>query len=87
MMLVIFGAGMTFILIGQVQSTLWALRWAVSVLLGGLMAYNYAALGLPGSSEWVNASGFSAILIMVVIGMVFGFMAVLIWKRLPGRKM
>jgi hypothetical protein len=38
-----------------------ALRWALGVLLGGLLAYNFLSLGLFGITNWMISSGVSGV--------------------------
>jgi beta-N-acetylhexosaminidase len=85
MILILFGAGMVFIIISQMRSLLWALRWTLCVVLGGLAAYNYSVFGLPGSAKWIESSGFAAILIMLVTGMSVGLLAAYSWERIATR--
>jgi beta-N-acetylhexosaminidase len=85
MVMLIFSAGMVFYGFSQTRSTQWALRWTVSAVLGGLAAYNYAALGLPGSKSLIEVNGFAAILIMMLIGMGLGLLGVWLWERYSKR--
>jgi beta-N-acetylhexosaminidase len=74
-MLAIFsGAGMTYWVIIQVLAPRWAIRWGMLVLLGGLLAYNYLILELPGAITWLGGRGLAAFLQAVILGQVTGFM-------------
>jgi beta-N-acetylhexosaminidase len=86
---------MTLIVIGVVSaswagvhyhSVRWGLRWGLCVLLGGLIAYNYHALGLAGSAPWIQHSGFAAIWQLLMIGETAGLLAGLLWLRLSAPK-
>ena len=45
-----------------------ALRWALGISLGGLMAYNYLAFGLFGIFSWLSSTGFSGLMMFVFLG-------------------
>ena len=63
-------------------SARWGLRWALGVVLGGLAAYNYLAVGLPGSASCIVKYGIYGILGVVVLGTGMGWAGVWIWARL-----
>jgi hypothetical protein len=81
MVILIVSAAITFLSMSQIRSVQWSIRWTICLFLGGLAAYNYAAFGLPGSQASISEFGFSAILIMLVVGMGFGLLAGRIWER------
>jgi hypothetical protein len=56
-------------------------RWSLCVLLGGLAAYNYLALGLPGIQRWTGAEGIYGILIFTFVGELAGALAAGLWGR------
>ena len=71
----------------------WGLRWALCGVIGGLLAYNYLALGLPGSQAVINHSGTVGVLLVTLGGIIFGWGAGLIWRqiitsgwRIPGER-
>ncbi len=74
------GAGLAYFAGIQIESPRWGLRWALSTLLGGLAAYNYLALDLPGSTL-VTGDGLSGVIVLIllaeIIGWIFGWM----WYR------
>ena len=65
----------------QLQSRLWGWRWGVCVLLGGLIGYNYATLGLPGSSQIVLANGILGVLLISGVGELIGLGLAWLWSR------
>jgi beta-N-acetylhexosaminidase len=71
---------LTFFSFSQIRSTQMALRWTICVILGGLVAYNYAALGLPGSKPSIENNGFPAIIIMMLVGIGLGLLAAWSWE-------
>jgi len=62
--------------------TRWGLRWGLAGLIGGLIAYNYLALKLPGSEELLRRSGTGGTLLVTLLGVGVGLLAGLVWKFL-----
>ena len=58
-----------------------AFRWALGIVLGGLAAYNYLALGLFGIVNWLTANGLSGLIMFVFLGELLGFVAGWVWAR------
>ena len=56
-------------------------RWSLCVLVGGLLAYNYIALGLPGVQGWTAERGMAGILAFTLGGQLLGVIAATIWSR------
>ena len=73
--------GITYLSFSQFRSIQWSVRWTACMILGGLAAFNYAALGLPGSQSWIQENGFSGILFMLAVGMGIGLLFAWIWER------
>ncbi|PKN93367.1 MAG: hypothetical protein CVU44_10805 [Chloroflexi bacterium HGW-Chloroflexi-6] len=73
MLVLVGGTAMTYWLLGQILEPRWSIRWAMLVLLGGLMVYNYLILELPGADVWLNERGLTAFLQAVILGQVAGF--------------
>ncbi len=80
MLVLIGGSGMTYWLMGQILEPRWSIRWAMLVLLGGLAAYNYLILELPGATAWLDERGLAAFLQAVILGQVFGFTLGWAWR-------
>jgi beta-N-acetylhexosaminidase len=59
-----------------------ALRWALGLSLGGLLAYNYLAFGLFGISSWLSSTGFSGLMMFVLLGELIGFAAGWVWSKI-----
>jgi len=57
------------------------IRWALTGMLGGLLAYTYLALGLPGSETWTLGGGISAILGISLAGELAGWGIGWLWGR------
>lgn len=64
-------------LIGQVR---WGVRSGFFALIGGLIAYSYLALALPGSKEMLDPLGGWAVLLVTGLGCVLGLLATWIWR-------
>ena len=80
----IFGLVIAYSVGAQVYSGRWGLRWALSVLLGGMGAYNYLAPDLPGAS-WVTARDMFGVIVFVLLGELLGWgVGWLWWKRDTG---
>jgi hypothetical protein len=58
-----------------------AFRWALGIVLGGLLAYNFLVFGLFGVINWLIASGLSGVIIFVFVGELIGFAAGWAWSR------
>lgn len=77
-------AGVSWIGIRQAV-TRWGLRLALCGMIGGLLAYNYLAMRMPGSDDLVRDSGTVGVLIVTFIGIVIGWAIGLAWKQyIPG---
>jgi len=82
--MIVFLGGLAYLALwlgGRIFSKRWGLRWSFCVILGGLLGYNYLALGLPGSAAWIKASGLAGILGVVVLGAALGFGSGWLWKK------
>jgi beta-N-acetylhexosaminidase len=80
-MFVGISALLTYWASSQLQSRLWGWRWGICVLLGGLIGYNYATLGLPGSSQIVLANGILGVLLISGVGELIGLGLAWLWSR------
>lgn len=82
MILVSLGAGLAFWAGSLLQSLQWGWRWGLCVFLGGLIGYNYIALGLPGSTQIALTGGLGGVLGLSAIGGVLGLAIAWVWSRL-----
>jgi beta-N-acetylhexosaminidase len=60
----------------------WGLRAGLLALIGGLIAYTYLSIDLPGSSQLLDNLNSWGILLVTLIGSGIGWGAALGWKRL-----
>lgn len=60
----------------------WGMRTAFLILIGGLSAYSYLALSMPGSKDLVNDLGTTGVLLITLLGAVIGAAAAWSWRGL-----
>src|SRR5687767_8017505 len=76
------GALLMFWAVSRIVSPRWGLRWALCCFVGGLVAYNYLALGLPGAAEWIaSGAGAVGVLLITFIGETVGALAAWVWMQ------
>ena len=86
MVILLIGFGfLTYWLGDKFAGLRWGVRWAICVFLGGLMAYTYLAMRLPGAVAYLNQNGWWGLVAVVLLGGAFGFGLVYIWFRLAKR--
>ncbi len=66
---------------GSLGTARWRLRWALCALVGGLLFYNYLALGLPGTAAALKAGGGGALVGLTLLGEVAGALGAWLWMR------
>jgi beta-N-acetylhexosaminidase len=59
----------------------WGMRSAFLILIGGLSAYSYIALRMPGSKALVQDLGTTGVLLMTLMGAIAGAIAAWSWRR------
>lgn len=69
----------------RIEGARWGIRWALCALAGGLLAYNYLALGLPGSAAFTASNGIGGILLAAFAGILAGWGGAWFWFRREGR--
>jgi beta-N-acetylhexosaminidase len=80
LMAILGSAFLSFWAVSRIVSTRWGLRWGLCIFLGGLLAYNYLALGFPGATGLVaDNTGAIGILIFTVVGETLGGLAAWVW--------
>ncbi len=82
-LLALFGGGvLSYWAMSRIVSTRWGLRWALCIFLGGLLAYNYLALGFPGAADWIaEESGAFRVLMLTIAGEALGGFIAWIWMQ------
>jgi len=56
-------------------------RWALTGMMGGLLAYSLLALGIPGSASWLREGGIAALAGISITGELLGWGAGWVWGR------
>jgi beta-N-acetylhexosaminidase len=69
--------------VGQVR---WGVRSGFLTLIGGLLAYTYVAMELPGAASLIETGGTWGITLAALVGAVIGFGTGWSWKLSNGRK-
>jgi beta-N-acetylhexosaminidase len=83
MVLILGGTGFLAYLLGKMLAgTRWGVRWAICIILGGLLAYTYLAVHLPGAAAYLHQSGWSGMIGVVLLGVAIGFGGVYLWYLL-----
>jgi len=62
-------------------SARWGMRWVLCTSVGGLIAYNYLALSLPGAASALIAGGGATLLGVTVLGEMLGAFGAWMWMR------
>jgi hypothetical protein len=62
-------------------STRWGVRWGFSIITGGLIAYTYLAVHLPGASIFLQRFEWMGLVSLEIIGGMIGFGSALIWQK------
>jgi beta-N-acetylhexosaminidase len=76
------GALLSYWAVSRIVSTQWGLRWALCIFLGGLLAYNYLALGFPGAANWIaSKAGPFGVLVLTFAGETLGAVVAGIWMQ------
>jgi beta-N-acetylhexosaminidase len=76
-------AALTYWAASRIISPRWGVRFALAVLVGGLAAYNYLALGLPSAPDWIasDSGGAFGVLLFALAGEAVGILLVWVWWR------
>jgi beta-N-acetylhexosaminidase len=64
----------------------WGIRWGLLAVAGGLVPYNYMALGLPGGADFATTNGMGGIIVLATMGLLAGWGAGWFWWRRRSRK-
>lgn len=76
------GALLAYWAVSRIFSPRWGLRWALCISIGGLLGYNYLALGFPGAAEWVASGGGAfGVLLLTFLGETVGIIVAWFWMR------
>ncbi len=76
------GAALVYWAVNSLITTRWALRYTLCAIIGGLLMYNYLALGFPGAADWIaSRSGTFGVLILIFGGEFLGMLVAWVWMR------
>jgi beta-N-acetylhexosaminidase len=64
----------------------WGPRWGLAALAGGLLPYNYVALGLPGGAAFALRFGIGGMILLCAAGLLAGWCTGWIWWRRTMRR-
>jgi len=81
LILLLGGAWLAYWAVSRIRGGREGVRWSLFVLLGGLVAYNYLALGLPGATNWMTGQGMFGILVLTFCGELLGAVAAAVRAR------
>ena len=81
MLVVLSSVWISYLLAIRMTNRRSAFRWALGILLGGLLSYNFLSLGLFGTTNWTVGSGLSGVVIFVILGELIGFVGGWLWSR------
>ncbi|HEX8993167.1 MAG TPA: hypothetical protein VF784_15905, partial [Anaerolineales bacterium] len=80
-MVIVLGAGAALYAGMRLEDARWGTRWGLCALAGGLLVYNYFAVGMPGSTKFATDNGVGGLLILTVLGLLIGWGAGWVWSR------
>jgi len=63
----------------------WGVRWGLGALAGGLLPYNYLALGLSGGPAFTSDAGIGGVILLSAAGLLAGWLGGWIWWRRSGK--
>jgi beta-N-acetylhexosaminidase len=81
MLIILFSAGVIYVVLLRVGGRHSALRWSLGILLGGLLAYNILSFGLFGTTNWLTNSGLSGVITFTIAGELLGLLGGWLWSR------
>ncbi len=82
LMMLLIGALLAYFTGNKLVSRQWGVRWGLCSLACGLLVYNYFALGLPGSQDFSIANGMSGVMVLVLFGLLAGWVIGWLWSRI-----
>ena len=79
------GAAIIFYFGRRWFSLRWGIRWGLSALTGGLLAYTYLVSKMPGSDAYYQKAGVYGVMIVSLAGILIGWGLGWIWKLRGGK--
>ncbi|MDD2922581.1 MAG: glycoside hydrolase family 3 N-terminal domain-containing protein [Anaerolineales bacterium] len=81
MLFIVFSAWITYGIAYRMAQKRSAIRLALGIALGGLVAYNFLAFGLLGVANWLASRSLSGVAIFIFFGEALGFAAGWVWAQ------
>jgi len=81
MLFVVLGSGALYGIASRFAKRTSALRWALGMLLGGLLTYNLLAFGFFNLPQWLIETGISGVIYATVAGQLLGLAGGWVWSR------
>ena len=81
LILILVGTAGAFYAGTRLENARWGTRWGLCAFAGGLLVYNYFAVGMPGSTKFAAVNGMSGVLILTVLGLLAGWGAGWLWSQ------
>jgi beta-N-acetylhexosaminidase len=75
------GAAIVFYFGRKWFSLRWGVRWGLTSLAGGLVAYTYLAAKMPGSSAYYEKAGVYGVMVASLVGILTGWGLGWLWKQ------
>jgi hypothetical protein len=79
------GAAIVFYFGRRWFSLRWGVRWGLSSLTGGLVAYTYLVAKMPGSDAYYQKAGVYGVMFVSLAGILIGWGLGWIWKQRAGK--
>lgn len=80
------GAAIVFYFGRKWFSLRWGVRWGLSSLTGGLVAYTYMAAKMPGSKAYYEKAGLYGVMVASLVGILVGWGLGWLWKQRAGKR-
>jgi len=81
MLFIAFSVWLSYGIGSRITENRAAIRCALGIALGGLLAYALLAFGLFGSTSWLVISGISGLIVFIFAGEFLGFIAGWVWAQ------
>ena len=78
------GGAIVFYLGRRWFSLRWGVRWGLTSLSGGLLAYTYLAAKMPGSDSYYQKAGVNGVMAISLAGILIGWALGWLWKQRAG---
>lgn len=84
-MIIGIGTALVYNLGRKIHSIRWGVRWAFCSLIGGLASYIYMTANFPGGHAWLNLTGTTGLMVIVILCMSLGLAAGVMWHAVSGK--